>query len=114
MAVAKDPTSRVRWIIDCQKPVPGDEPAPRTGRTTKPSGSCHRAGSADVQESTQQGSRQRQTDKRNGSRLDLRSVSTDRCASLFERDRESIRDEQEASSPLLQSPCPVSRRDHGY
>src|SRR5712692_11522750 len=114
MAVAKDPTSSVRCIIDCQKFVPGDEPAPRTGGPTESSGSCHRASSSDVQESTQQRSRQRPTHKRNGRSFDLRSVSTNRRASLPERDCESIRDEQETPSPLLQSPCPVSRRDHGY
>src|SRR2546426_5482191 len=114
MAVAKNSTSRIRGIIDCQKSVPGDEPATRIGGTTEPTRGRHRASGADVQESAQQGSCQRPTDKRNGGRLDLCSLSINRCASLSERDRESIRDEQETPGPLLQSSCPVSRRDHGY
>src|SRR6266511_1006332 len=101
MAVEKDPTPRVCRIIDCQKSGPGNEPATRTGGTTKPTRGRHRTSGADVQESAQQRSRQRPTDKRNGSRLDLCSLSINRCTSLFERDRESVGDEQETPSPLL-------------
>src|SRR5438552_17295676 len=114
MAVAKNSTSRIRGIIDCQKSVPGDEPATRIGGTTEPTRGRHRAGGADVQKSAQQGSCQRPTDKRNAGRLDLCSLSINRCASLFERDRASIGAEQQTSSALLSSSRAISRRDHSY